>query len=653
VSLTITTYLLPFTPEVFPEQNCKLLCMRSLRQIKEMAKRAQTVFQSTQKLSDLDHTSVVSIEAVMASGLSFSSKSRLVNLTLTQRSRRAIILMLVSTAMVGVCGIRLGQLQILQGQDNRQRAEQNRIALVPIPSDRGVILDRRGNLLASNRLARSVYLRPREQSKEQWQKTAEQLAPILNIPAKEILGKLEQAGYRSAMPVRVSRNLALNAFITLAERNNQFPGVEIRGEGSRYYPNGKTAAHVLGYLSEATEADMKANPDYSMGMLVGQMGIERMADRTLQGTWGGQLVEVDATGREVNDLGLKAPVSGTPIQLTLDLELQKTAERALGNRRGAVVVLDVKTGAVLALASAPTFDPNLFTRRISKAEWEQLQNQDDPFLNRALQGYPPGSTFKVITAIAAMQSGKFSPESALMTYAAITLGGHSFHEHGNTGYGVLGFRDALAFSSNTFFYQLGLSTGPEAISKWSHQLGIGTANLGLTGGSHGIVPTPAEKEKQFKEPWYGGDTVSMSIGQGLVQATPLELAITYAAIANGGTRVKPHLLASQTNQPDTLPQKIGIQPAVLSVIRDGLTAVVQEGTARRLNDGSIPLTAGKTGTAEVFGQRDNSLFAGFGPVANPQIAIAVVVENGGYGAEAAVPIAHQIYKTYFKQAKKR
>lgn len=589
----------------------------------------------------------------MASGLSFSSKSRLVNLTLTQRSRRAIILMLVSTLLTGVCGLRLGQLQIIQGQYNRQRAEQNRIALIPIPSDRGNILDRNGKLLAANRLSRSVYLRPREQSKEEWKQTAERLSPILKIPAGEILDKLQQAGYRSAMPVRISRNLALNAFITLAENASHFPGLEIRGESSRYYPNGKIAAHVLGYLSEATEADMKAHPDYPLGMLVGQMGIERLADRKLQGTWGGQLVEVDATGREVNDLGLKPPISGESVILTLDLDLQKTAERALGNRRGAVVVLDVKTGAILALASSPTFDPNLFTRRISKADWERLQTQENPFLNRALQGYPPGSTFKVVTAMAGMQSGKFSPNSALMTYAAINLGGHLFHEHGNSGYGVLGFRDALAFSSNTFFYQVGLSTGPEAIAQWSHQLGIGTTDLGLSGGSHGIVPTPAEKEKLFKEPWYSGDTVSMSIGQGLVQATPLELAVTYAAIANGGWRVKPHLLRSQTNEADTRPKKIGINPAALSVIRDGLTAVVQEGTARRLNDGSIPLTAGKTGTAEVLGQRDNSLFAGFGPVAKPQIALAVVVENGGYGAEAAVPIAHEIYKTYFKKTSKR
>jgi penicillin-binding protein 2 len=454
------------------------------------------------------------------------------------------------------------------------------------------------------------------------------------------------------MPVRISRNLNLNAFVTLAEQTEQFPGLQIWAESSRYYPNKSLAAHVLGYIGEATKADLKAHPEFPMGMIVGHSGIERSADSTLRGVWGGQMVEMDAAGKPVKTLGLKSAQAGDSLQLTLDLDLQKTAEKALGDRRGAVVVLNVKTGAVLTLASGPTFDPNLFTRRISKTEWEKLQNQDKPFLNRALQGYAPGSTFKIVTTTAALQSGKFSPDSMVGTYAFINLGGHLFHEHGGGGYGVIGFRDALAFSSNTFFYQVGLTTGPEQISKWGHRLGIGEATnlntLGLEGGNPGAIPTPAEKEKLYGEPWYGGDTVSMAIGQGLVQVTPLEMALMTAAIANGGYRVKPHLLASQTSEPQMKPEKIGLYPSTLSIIKSGLTAVVQQGTARRLNDGSIPLTAGKTGTAEVPGQQDNSLYVGFGPVNKPEIAIAVVVESGGYGAESAVPIAHEVYKTYFR-----
>ncbi len=589
----------------------------------------------------------------MATGLSFVTKSRFVNVPVTRKSHRAIGLMGITCLMIGSCGLRLVQLQLIQGAAHRERAEQNRVVLMPMPADRGNIVDRRGGLLAANRLARSVYLRPREQSKEAWTATAKRLAPILKIPPEEIIDKLKQTGFRSTVPVRISRDLSLSAFITLAEQATYFPGLEIRGESSRYYPNGKLAAHVLGYIGEATEEDLKAHPDYSMGMLVGQMGVERLANSKLQGVWGGQLVEVDATGRQVNSLGLKPAISGQSIRLTLDLNLQKTAEKALANRRGAIAVLDIKTGAVLALASGPTFDPNLFTRRITKQEWKQLQSQENPFLNRALQGYPPGSTFKVVTAIAGIQSGKFSPDSTLMTYAAINLGGHLFHEHGQSP-GVIGFRDALAFSSNTFFYQVGLAAGPEAIAQWGKKFGIGDLkNVGLSGGGHGMVPTPAQKEKLFKEPWYGGDTVSMAIGQGLVQTTPLELAAIYAAIANGGWRVKPHLLADESKTASMRPQKMGIKPDTLAVIRAGLKSVVAEGTARQLNDGSIPLTAGKTGTAEVLGQKDNALFAGFAPFNNPKIAVAVVVENGGFGAESAVPIAHEIYKTYFKTQKVR
>lgn len=504
----------------------------------------------------------------MASGLSFVSKNRLVNVTLTQRSRRAIVLMLVGTVLVSACSLRLVQLQLIQGHYHRQRAEQNRIGLIPIPADRGNILDRTGKLLAANRLSRSVYLRPRELSKERWAETAKRLAPILEIPSEEILDKLKQAGYRSAMPVRISRNLNLRAFIALAEKNPQFPGLEIRGESSRYYPNGDLAAHVLGYISEATAEDMKQNPDYPMGMLVGQTGVERLANSALQGVWGGQLVEVDATGQEIDSLGLKPPVAGDTVRLTLDVGLQKTAEKALANRRGAVVVMDVKTGAVLALASGPTFDPNLFTRRISSVEWKRLQSQENPFLNRALQGYPPGSTFKPITATAGMQSGKFSPDSALMTYAALNLGGHLFHEHG-AGYGVIGFREALAVSSNTFFYQVGLTTGPEQIAKWGRQLGVGVAEIGLDGESHGMIPTPAQKEKLFKEPWYGGDTVTMAIGQGLVQVTPLELAVVYSAIANGGGVSNPIYWQAKRTRHQCVPKtSVSIWEQLPSSVRD-------------------------------------------------------------------------------------
>jgi len=585
----------------------------------------------------------------MAGGLSFDSNTRKNAIDFGQRSQRASILLLIATAFIGACVVRLVHLQLVQGQYNRQLAEQNRIRPTPIVADRGNIVDRKDRLLAANRLTRAVYLYPRAQSEAQWQTAAKQLSQALDIPATEILAKLKQIGYYAPMPVRIVRDLTPSNFIRLAEQTASIPGVEVRPESNRYYPNGPLAAHVLGYVGEASEEDLKAHPDYSMGMIVGQMGIERMAQPQLQGEWGSILTEVDAQGQELKIIGKKPAQSGSALPLTLDLDLQKTAERALANRRGAVVVLDVKTGAVLALASGPTFDPNLFTRKISEAEWQKLQSANQPFLNRALQGYPPGSTFKIVTATAGMQSGKFSPDSTLETAASISVGGIQFHEHGDSGYGVIGFREALAFSSNTFFYQIGLAVGPEMIARWAHRLGIGENNdLGLGGGGRGSVPTPAEKEKLYGEPWYAGDTVSMAIGQGLVQVTPLEEAVMIAAIANGGWRVHPHLLASQTDTPETRREAVGIAQGVIDVIRAGLIAVVKEGTARSLNDGSIPLTAGKTGTVEVPGQPDNAMFVGFAPVDNPQIAVAIVVENGGFGAVSAVPIAHAIYKTYFK-----
>jgi penicillin-binding protein 2 len=583
----------------------------------------------------------------MAIGYSSASSKNWVNKARSHRSSRAIILLMIAFGLIGVCFFRVAYLQLVQGHYNRQLADQNRIRPLPIVADRGNILDRKGRTLAANQLSRSVYLYPREQTKEQWQESAKQLSKLLEIPAEEILKKLEERGYRSAMPVRIYRKLDEKRFIALDE-NGSIPGLEIQPESNRVYPYGSLASHVIGYIGEATQDDLKEHPDFPVGMLLGRMGIERIADNVLRGTWGNRLIEVDSVGKELNMLGVQQPVSGAPLQLTLDLKLQQAAEKALHNQRGAVVAMDVKTGAVLVLASGPSFDPNMFTRKITQKEWDTLQNPDTPLLNRALQGYPPGSTFKIVTSSAGMQSGKFSPSSTLMTYGAINIGGILFHEHGGSGYGVIGFREALAFSSNTFFYQVGMAVGPEEIAKWGHNLGIGTtSNMGLEGGNHGLIPTPDQKQKLYNEPWYGGDTVSMAIGQGVVQVTPLEMAVMVSAIANGGKRVKPHLLANQTFQPNLQPEPTGLNPDTIQTIRDGLIAVVQEGTARSLNDGSIPQTAGKTGTAEVVGQRDNAVYVGYGPVKDPQIAVAVVVENGGFGAESAVPIAHEIYKAYF------
>jgi penicillin-binding protein 2 len=560
---------------------------------------------------------------------------------------RSIFLLLGITSVMGICTVRLVQLQILNGQQNYERSEENRVRPIPLPADRGNIVDRNGQLVATNRLSRGVYLWPRQQSPQAWQQTALKLENILNIPATEILDRLEQTSYDSPLPVRISQQISPEAFVALAEYAPELPGVEVFAGSTRLYPHRSLAAHVIGYIGEATETDMAANPLYPNGMIVGQMGIERLANAQLEGKWGHRFVEVDAKGQEIRLLGEESALSGETVSLTLDLNLQRAAEQALRGRRGAVAAIDPNTGAVLALASSPSFDPSIFTGRVSEAQWQQLQQGNYPFLNRALQGYPPGSTFKIVTSAAGIESGRFSPDSILSTSAFITLGNHQFWEHSRHGYGAIGFREALAYSSNTFFYQIGLSIGAEKISEWGKRMGIGTSVLGIEGEGRGTIPTPDEKEEIYGEPWYGGDTVSTAIGQGLVQATPLELAVMVASIANGGYRVQPHLLMSQTHTAETQREATGLSSGTIAAIQSGLVAAVQQGTAQGLNDGSIPLTAGKTGTSEVVGPQPHALFVGYGPVETPQIAIAVIVENGGFGGVTAIPVAHEVYKAFF------
>ncbi|NJK68059.1 MAG: penicillin-binding protein 2 [Microcoleus sp. CSU_2_2] len=568
------------------------------------------------------------------------------------RSFQVMVFMLIVTTLVTLPIFRLAELQLIQGAYNRQRAENNRIRPVSVVANRGQILDRNGKIFAANRVSRSVYLWPKERSPQQWQETANILSPIVKIPTAELIKKIDKAGYKSAIPVRISKDIDVGTFVALGEKSSSLQGVEIRVESSRDNPNQQLAAHLLGYVGEATLDELKANPQYPMGMIVGQMGVEKLANSTLEGVWGNRLIEVNAKGEEIQDLGVKPPIPGKPVQLTLDLDMQKTAEKALGDRLGAVVAIDVKTGAVLTMASWPTFDPNIFTRKVTQKEWDRLQGPEKPFLNRAVQGYPVGSTFKIVTSVAGMESGKFSPSSTLVSSASINIGGISFNEHG-AGYGVIGFRDALAYSSNTFFYQVGMAAGPEQIAKWAKKMGIGgTINLellGLDAANHGQVPVPAEKRKMYGEDWYVGDTVTMAIGQGLVLCTPLELAVMVSTVANGGSRVQPHLLASQTNTPITQKIKTGIKPETLKVVRQGLIDVVLKGTGKRMNDGTIPLSGGKTGTVEMPGHPDNSMYVGFAPADKPEVAIAVIVEGGGYGSVSAAPIAHEVFRTYFQK----
>ncbi len=564
---------------------------------------------------------------------------------------RTIVIMLLTTTILGLQVTRLAQLQLIQGKQNRERAENNRIRPIPVPSNRGLILDRHGEAFASNRLTRSIYLWPKEQPKEQWRITAAKLSPIINIPANKILAKVEQAIISGERNVNLTYQVSRDTFVTLQERAGEFPGLEIRAESTRYYPHGQLASHIIGYLGEVTLEELEANPEYQLRMMVGRIGVEAKANDQLAGKWGQRLIEVNAQNREIGIFGEEKPQGGKTVKLTLDLDLQKTAEKALGFRKGAVVVLDVNTGEVLAMASYPRFNPNLFTKPLPEAKWQSIHSQEQSFVNRALQGYPPGSTFKMVTSAAAMGSGKFSPYSIIYTSDSIYVGGMSFNEHSG-GFGSIGFRSALAYSSNTFFYRVGLVIGHEEIAKWAYKLGLGGKNLNLLGipaTYNGLIPTKEDKRRIYNDAWYLGDTITMAIGQGLVLVTPLELAASVAAIANGGKQVKPHLWADKTNSPEMKPIPTGLKPEYVSAIKEGMIDVVYYGTARSLNDGTIPLTGGKTGTSELIGQKSHSLYVGFGPAEQSKIAIAVIVENGGYGSVSAAPVAKKVFQTYFSK----
>lgn len=562
---------------------------------------------------------------------------------------RVLVLMTVVTGLIGTLAFRLSHLQLVEGAAQRQAAERNRLRGLPLVPDRGALFDRKGQVLARSKLIRSVYLSPQRHTAADWQRILQPMEGIFDRPVAQIAQEIatQRQDGRGDMPIRVARNLTPEGFVRLAELD---PGENIfttRIEAERDYPQGTTAAHVIGYLGEAGPNDLKNHPDLPMGATVGKSGIERLAETRLRGTWGYDWIEADARGRLLRPAGRKPPKPGEPLKLTLDLAVQQAAERGLRGRRGAVVALDPRTGAVLALASSPTFDPNWFTHRITSGQWQALQDRSRPLLNRALQGYPPASTFKIVTSVAAIESGTYRANSMVGTSGALSLGGTVFREHGGSGYGTIGFARALEVSSNTFYYQVGMKAGPEAIAQWGLAMGIGQPlKLGLLG-NKGFLPTPATKQSIYRQPWYLGDTVSMSIGQGLVLSTPLELATMVSVIANGGQRVVPHLLAEQTGQAEFQPQSIGLKPETVRVIREGLNAVVRQGTGKVLNDPGLPPSAGKTGTAEVPSGDNNALYVGYAPVDRPEIALAISVENAGYGGAVAAPIAKEVFKAYF------
>ncbi|AFZ19323.1 penicillin-binding protein 2 [Allocoleopsis franciscana] len=569
------------------------------------------------------------------------------------RNYQSIFVMLfVSAFLVGGMGSRLAYLQLMQGSRNRQLAENNRIRLIPKQPVRGNIFDRKGRVLASSRLSYAVYLWPIALKKGDWPQTRQRLSKTLNIPEADIQKRVERAGFNSPSLIRIERDISPAQITALAEYSNQLEGVEVDIEAVRNYPNGDLAAHVLGYTGELNDEELakRKSEGYRMGDIVGQMGVEQAFEDKLRGEWGGQQVEVDGAGQVLRVLGQKKAKSGKDVQLTLDLKVQKAAEAALGNRKGAIVALDPNNGAVLAMVSRPTFDPNIFSTRITAATWKQLQGKGNPFVNRSMRGFPPASTFKVVTATAGMESGKYAPSTILPTYAALQVGNTAFGEWNKAGFGPIGFVRALAMSSNTFFGQIGRGAGGPTLIEWSRKYGFGQkTGIELSEEAQGLVADAAWKQKVYKWDWTVGDTVNMSIGQGFTQATPLQVAVMFATPANGGYRVKPHLL-KDNEESKSWRKSLNIKPTTIKVIRQGLREVISAGTGKALDVPYMPPIAGKSGTAEAPPGKPHAWFGAYAPADKPEIVVVAFAEHsGGGGSKVAAPMTLQVLEAYFNK----
>jgi penicillin-binding protein 2 len=562
----------------------------------------------------------------------------------------------------GAMALRLGWLQLVQGAENRERADENRIRLLPRNPVRGRILDRRGRVLVSSSLTYSLYLQPKQVTDRDWPQLRARLSALMGIPEARLEEKKRQGPGSERYRIELASNLTAEQVVRFRERSASLKGAQVDLDVLRRYPHGSFAAHVLGYTQPITEDEYKtlAERGYRIRDRIGRIGVEAAFEPHLRGSWGGQMVEVNAMGEIQSILGDRPSKAGKDLVLTIDFDLQRAAEEALKDKPGgAIVALDPRNGAILALASRPTFDPNFFSKAFTtQQEYDALFNSPaKPLLSRAMSAYDPGSTWKPVTALAGMESGRFPPATKLVTRGCITYGGHCFPDHNGAGFGTIGYEDALRFSSNTFFYQIGVGVGSLALHEAAQKLGF-TKRTGIEIGweeSPGLVGNErwAAAGRGWAEPgstpWIPEDMASMSIGQSVVQVTPLQLARAYAVFANGGYLITPHLVDQGLDW--TAPPRrtrVPMKPTTLATIRRGLRKVVQEGTGARINVPTLPPVAGKTGTAEdSTGGPDHAWFACFAPYPTGDVVVVAFAQNTpGGGSVHALPMALKVLEVW-------
>jgi len=543
-------------------------------------------------------------------------------------------------------------------------SDENRIRLIATQPIRGRILDKNGYVLADSRVKYSLIIKPQSINKSNWEKHKSSISNLLNIDSNGIQKKYYDGLKNQKLSVIILDDLNVDQLIKFRENEGNLISFEIATKLIRNYPYKSLAAHVIGYTQPITELEYKflSKKGYKLNDLIGRTGIEYVYENFIRGEWGGEMVEVNSLGNFQRSLGTRPPVQGKDIELTIDLNLQLVAEEVLKDKKaGAIIVMDPRDGAIRAMTSKPTFDLNFFSKDFKpEKEYNKLFNSPEkPLFNRALNAYDPGSVWKIVTALAGLESGKFPRETMLDTKPCITYGSQCFREHNDLGFGVIGYEDALRVSSNTFFYQVGYGAGVDEIHKVSRKLGFNSLsgieiseqeNKGLVASSEW-----AKKGRGWgqpgRTPWVPEDIASMSIGQFVVQVTPIQIARAYAAIANGGYLVTPYLVKKdEENLSDKKPIKIDIDSNNIQLIKSGLRKVVESGTGVSINYGvsNLPPVSGKTGTAEDGeGGSDHAWFVCFTPSEKSELLVVAFAQNTpGGGSVHALPMAREILKVW-------
>lgn len=595
--------------------------------------------------------------------------------------QRFVWALVVISLAFAILVARLWQLQILEGETFERLSDKNRIRLLRIPFIRGLIFDRNGEILADNRPFFNLMAVPMEISDPGVM--IQRLSQGVQVDGEAALNILRDAKRRAPFrPVMLKEGLRWEELAWVETNRLDLPGTWVEVEPRRFYPYGKTGAHLLGYVGEITEEILRnwRGRGYRVGDRIGKCGVERSLEPYLRGRAGGLQVEVDAQGRQLAVLQEVAFEPGADIVLTVDMSLQKEAEEALGDRAGAVVAGDPRTGEILALVSHPSFDPNQFSEGISAEEWRALtEDAKRPLMNRALAGqYPPGSTFKIITAVAGLEEGVITKDTALLCTGRYTLGNRDYRCWKEEGHGFMRLREAVIQSCDVYFYQVGQMLGVDRIAKYAKGFGLGQiTGYDADNEKPGLMPTSSWKKKRFGEPWHQGETLSLAIGQGFANVTPMQQFVVISAVANGGTIVVPQVVQRvQAVSGKVLasfePQYQGKVPAgapTLRLMREALRGVVHDprGTGQRAKVQGVEV-GGKTGTAQVVrmpekpkgrhssvpeGLQDHAWFVCFAPVDEPTIAVSVIVEHAGHGGAEAAPVAQRVLQAFFRKANQR